>query len=278
MQYIAKFSNYEGLKLPDGNLLKGNIAHKLIENLFTIQINRGDNELNISNADFNSEFDKVVKQEGAVFLQNENLFDLSEFRYRFQKSLETLIKIINTNNLKIISCEQSFGKDTACIIDEALGRITGSIDLLLEDQNGQPIIFDLKWTVSEKKYKEKIEKGEAVQLALYTAALNNRDLCSTGYFMLNQNKLLTAANLDGNRVEKIPGQYANQDVLNKIKNSLEYRWKEFKDKKLEMGELLELIELDYYKQEDVISIPEGDKKTKKENPYTGFNLFKGTLN
>ena len=96
---------------------------------------------------------------------------------------------------------------------------------------------------------------------------------------------MTAAYLKGSNVDIIPEKYSNQDILDKLRKSLEYRWKdEIKKGKLEMGESFPLKELQYFengvfsKNEGVlISLPEKSSK-KKEYPYTGFDLFKGTLN
>lgn len=287
MQYVAEYSNHEGLKLQKDNLLKGNIAHKVIENLVNKWLKKPIGDLVVNEEEFNEKFNKVVEQEGAILLQSENKFDLSNFKFRLKRAINTLVNIINKNGLTIVSCEKEFGKDKECIISDALGAVTGSIDLLLEDQHGNPFVVDLKWSSFETKFKEFLEKGNALQLALYTAAIKKQDISKTGYFLLNQNKLMTSAYLKGSNVQIIPEKYSNQNILDKLRKSLEYRWNdEIKNGKLEMGETFHLKELQYYESglfskkgvnPVLISLPEKSSR-KKDNPYTGFDLFKGAIN
>lgn len=272
MQYVAKFSNDVGFNIPDGNLLKGNVAHKTIELIF-----RKFPKFDFNETDLEAIFKRVLESEAAIFLQPEKRFDLSEFKYRFFKSLKNLIEIIKLNKFKIEALEYSFGKDTNCVIDELLGNASGYIDMYVSDRQGNPFIIDLKWGYSDKKYIKKIENNEAVQLAIYTAAIKQRKLANTAYFMLNQNKLITAAeNLKGNHILQIDSEVNNQEVLNKIKTSLEFRWSEIKQGKLEIGDNFSLEGLQYHNEKGVIGIPE-DKKVKKAYPYSGYKLFKGVL-
>ena len=272
MQYVAKFSNNIGLDLPDQNLLKGNVAHKTIELLFTQYP-----ELNLNDSIIEEVFVDVIKAEAAIFLQPEKRFELSEFKYRFVKSFKNLVQLIKLNDFKIEALEYEFGRECPCIIDECLGNVNGYVDLFLKDPKGNPFIIDLKWGYSDKKYIKKIEDNEATQLAIYTAAIKGRDMANTGYFMLNQNRFITAVkNLKGNNITEIDSQINNQAVLDKIKTSLEFRWSELRQGRVEIGDNFSLSELEYHAEKGVISLPE-DRKIKKEYPYSGYKLFKGML-
>lgn len=276
LTYVALFKDNRGLSIPSDNLLLGNLAHKVVEILFT-QHAIGQTEFNIGENDFNSVFDEVIRTEGATFLLQENRFSLSNFRYKLRKSIRNLQEIINENELIVEACEKPFGRDEDCIVDEALGRVNGSIDLLLKDKSNNSFVFDMKWTYSDKKYIEKIEGGAAIQLALYTAALNQSESARTGYFLLDEGKLITASTLQGNAVQNVATSATNSEVLNKLKQSLEFRWSELKQGRLEYGEDLELVNLKYHNEPDLIPLPNKDKKTKTPMPYTGYNFLKGTL-
>ena len=272
MQFVAKFSNNVGLKLPDDNLLKGNVAHKTIELILEKYP-----ELDFEEVDIENVFRTVIEAEAAIFIQPEKRFELSEFKYRFFKSFNNLVQIIKRNNFTIKALEYEFGKEKDCIIGELLGNVNGYIDLYLKDSKGNPFIIDLKWSYSDKKYLKKIENNEAIQLAIYTAAIKKRDLANTGYFMLNQNKFITAVeNLEGNNISVLDNHINNQEVLDKIKASLEFRWSEIKQGKLEIGDNFSLEKLQYYNEKGVISLPK-DNKVKKAYPYSGYKLFKGML-
>ena len=276
-----KMRAFQGLNLGRENQLKGNIAHKVIENLFNKRKSENFETVTIEENEFNQEFNKVVKQEGILFLQPEKRFELSEFRLKFKTSFYGLVTIINTNSLSILNCEYSFGNEEDLYFEEIDNKMGGYIDLLLKNSKGEFIVIDLKWTFSSKKFISKIEKNEAIQLAIYSAAIHQKDLAKTGYFLLSQNLLITASDLIGNNIERISSNYSNNEVLKKIESSVKFRWNELKSGKLEIGDTMRLDELEYTTQADLISLPETGtvkEKMKESNNYTGFELFKGKLN
>ncbi len=274
-----KMRSFQGLNLGREDQLKGNIAHKVIENLFNTRKSDEFKVISVEESEFDEEFDRVVKQEGVLFLQPEKRFDLSEFKMKFKNSFKGLVSIINSNELAIYSCELSFGENGDLFFEEIDNQIGGYIDLTLKNKKEEYVIIDLKWTFSKDKFISKIKKNEAIQLALYALALGQKEVAKTGYFLLSQNLLITAADILGANVERIPEEYSNDEILKKIKASVEQRWFELKNGKLEIGDSLKLDDLDYFSKVDVISLPE-DKggKSKKSNDYTGFELFKGKLN
>ena len=271
--------SFQGLNLGRENQLKGNITHKIIENLLNKRKSDKFELIKIEASELDNEFDKVVKQEGILFLQPEKRFELSEFKMKFKTSFNGLIDIINTNELAIFSCEYSFGKEESLYFEEIDNQAVGYIDLTLKNKLEEFVIIDLKWTFSKSKFISKIKKNEAIQLAIYALAVGQKEVAKTGYFLLSQNLLITAADIQGRNVERIPEEYSNNEILIKIKASLEERWKELKNGKLEIGDSLDLEDLDYYSKVDLISLPEDkDGKSKKSNDYSGFELFKGKLN
>lgn len=279
MEYKLKMRAYQGVQLGRDNQLKGNIAHKVIENLFSKLINKQISEFKISFSEFENEFNQVVKQEGVLFLQPEKRFELSEFKIKFQKSFFSLLDVLVKNELTIESCEYTFGYDEPFYLKEIDSFLNGSIDLLLKNKEGNHVVFDLKWTFSDKKYEKKIQNNEEIQLALYIAALKNRANIVSGYYLLNQNKLITTACLLGDVVVKIPSEYSTEVILSKIENSVRFRWEEIKNGRLEIGDGMPMDLLNYQNQKDVIQLPTQDNdKNKKVNPYAGFELFKGQLN
>jgi len=277
LEYKLKMRAYQGIQLGRESQLKGNIAHKVIENICSKFIHKPIHPSIISREEMEKEFNQVVKQEGILFLQAEKRFELGEFKSKFMKSLDSLLTLLIENELSIDSCEYAFGYEDPFYLEEIDSNLNGYIDLVLKNKEGVLVVFDLKWTFSDKKFKQKIENNEEIQLALYTAALKDRANCITGYYLLNQNKLITTANLFGSNVVQIPSAFSTEDVLAKIKKSVKYRWEELKSGKLEIGDGMPVDSLDYQQQADLIQLP-AEKKDKKENPYSGFELFKGQLN
>ncbi len=277
LEYKLKMRAYQGIQLGRESQLKGNIAHKVIENIFSKFMHKPIHPSIISREEMEKEFNQVVKQEGILFLQAEKRFELGEFKSKFMKSLDSLITILIQNELSIESCEYAFGFEDPFYLEEIDSNLNGYIDLVLKNKEGVYVVFDLKWTFSDKKFRQKIENNEEIQLALYTAALKDRSNSITGYYLLNQNKLITTANLIGNNVVQIPSQFSTENVLSKIEKSVKYRWEELKSGKLEIGDGVLTDSLDYQQQTDLIQLPT-EKNNKKVNPYSGFELFKGQLN
>lgn len=83
-------------------------------------------------------------------------------------------------------------RDTEASLAGELGgsALSGSADLVLE-KDGLPAILDLK-LAKAKYFREKLENGEALQLALYAdMARGGAAMPPTGYFLIAQGELLT---------------------------------------------------------------------------------------
>lgn len=277
LEYQLKMRAYRGLELGNEHQMKGNVAHKIVENILNQFKGERNNVIHVEENLFEAEFRKAIHEEGMLFLQPEKRFELSEFKKKFQISFYALIQFINENKLQIVSCESSFGYEEDFYLDEVGSNVGGYIDLVLKEQDGTFVILDLKWTYSDKKFKSKIENNEAIQLALYSAALNQIENAKTGYYLLKQNQLVTSHHFEGSNIFQIPSTYSTQEILVKIRDSFNYRREEFLSGKIEIGDLIPLDDLAYSGNSNFIQLSE-TKKCKDTNNYSGFELFKGQLN
>lgn len=278
IERIAKLRATPEFDMPDEFLHNGNIAHSVIEILLERQSNSGAHKFNIDTEEvIKNVLEQVIFNQGIHYLTPENKPKLSAFTDKLIRSIQSLQTFIKLNELTIIACEKNFGKENLCNMEEALGLVTGYIDLVLEDVDGNPVILDLKWTRSETKYKELIENNEAIQLALYAGALGARSTAKTGYYLLNQNKLITPVEFKGDTVTVINPNFSIQETLNKLKKTLVARNNELAEGKLEIGEAAQLSDLDIMNYDGIILPNNKSKKEKKANPYTGYDLFKGLI-
>ena len=185
LDYVMK--NMGGLaapeddKEPNENLMKGPIAHKVVELL----VNKNETEaysLDDIQSRFNTQYDKLFEQameaekeeaekECAAFLKRpENVNMLAVFKEDAKESIKTLLDKIKKNGLKPLRSEYEFSTPF-----EPFKNTHGFVDLLLEDKQGNLVIFDLKWSTQDKAYKESIEKkGEAYQLYMYKHAVEEQ--------------------------------------------------------------------------------------------------------
>jgi hypothetical protein len=125
------------------------------------------------NAEYNELFRQAMEAEkdSAKFLNlHENKNMLAVFKSDAKESIKTLLDKIKKNGLKPLRSEYEFSTPF-----EPFDNPHGFVDLLLEDKQGNLVIFDLKWSTQDKAYKESIEKkGEAYQLYMYKHAVEKK--------------------------------------------------------------------------------------------------------
>jgi ATP-dependent helicase/nuclease subunit B len=109
-----------------------------------------------------------------------------------------LFQILRDRDVRIVAIEHPINREFELEIGAPLVSLNGSIDLLGELPDGRRVVIDLKWTTSDKIYRERIEAGEAFQLATYAWALNAEAVA--GYFMLRQGVLLTDSDELGDKL------------------------------------------------------------------------------
>ena len=156
---------------PNENLMKGPIAHKVVELL----VNKNDNEaysLDDIQSRFNAQYDELfelameAEKECATFLKRpENVNMLALFKEEAKQSIEQLIELIKEKQLTPIRSEYELTTRF-----DPFENPHGFIDLLLEDAAHNLVIIDLKWSNS-KTYPDKIKNGEAYQLYMYKHAV-----------------------------------------------------------------------------------------------------------
>lgn len=170
-------------KEPNENLMKGKIAHKVVELLVnkenpdTYPFGEQAYSLDEIESRFKDQYDKFfeqameVEKDSAKFLNlDENKNMLAVFKSDAKESIKTLLDKIKKNGLKPLRSEYEFSTPF-----ESFDNPHGFVDLLLEDKQGNLVIFDLKWSTQDKAYKESIEKkGEAYQLYMYKHAVEKK--------------------------------------------------------------------------------------------------------
>jgi hypothetical protein len=93
---------------------------------------------------------------------------LALFKEDAEGSIKHLIDTIKMNGLKPLRSEYEFSKPFS-----PFSNPHGYVDMLLEDENGNLVIFDLKWSTRDV-YQKAIENkngGEAYQLYMYKHAV-----------------------------------------------------------------------------------------------------------
>lgn len=275
LQYQAHITEKGLGNIQEFMTIKGNLSHLVVQTLLQKQ---KDGEVDLYKVDTDNEIDKLLNlltpQYASPFNLDENIFEYKSFAVQLKKSFSTLLQIIKTNNLVYDSSEYE-AKGKVDIIE-----VAGKIDLLFYKGN-TPVIIDLKWTFSTKKYSKILEDEKSIQLATYTKLLGDKSAI-TAYYLLSAATLFTTSNqLNGQGVRVInlkeDATYVNDRISAKTINSYNYRWKEFDDGIIESAEDMSLDEIEYNDNVELANLIPLDeyKKTKKVNPYSSYGLFKG---
>jgi hypothetical protein len=114
-----------------------------------------------------------------------------------------------------------------------------------------------------------------LQLSVYRHMAGQQNVAATGYFMLNQGKLLSVANFRGADRIEAPG---DEGLMEKALNSYRYRWAQFREGRLEVSDSLPIQDIPY--QEDTVGeglfpLKTFDGKTKANNTFGAYKTFKG---
>ena len=174
MENMGGLSAPENDKESNENLMKGKIAHKVVELL----VNKGDTEaysIDGIQSRFEKEYDKLFEQamdaekECAAFLNlPENVNMLAVFKEELYQSITKLFGIISNHGLNPVRCEYEV---TAKF--DPFDNPHGYVDMLLEDQNRDLVIIDLKWSTRDV-FEKGINNGEAYQLYMYKHAVEKQ--------------------------------------------------------------------------------------------------------
>jgi RecB family exonuclease len=187
MNYPARLKSSAVLDLPDQFRLLGNLAHRMVEQLY-----RHADALSWSTPRLEHWFDdaveRIVREEGAVLLMRGRRAALEGFRMRSRVSLVQLHEHLRAAGAIGIEPEKYMEGATP------LGALRGSIDLVVTLADGRQAIIDMKWA-GNTKYREKMNKQSHVQLAIYARLLENNTSAwpAVGYFILREPELLTTS-------------------------------------------------------------------------------------
>ena len=182
-------------------LTYGNVAHKVVEMLFTADRN-GVSLTDYVNEHYEEELNRALIQKGAILLLPEHHLDRERLRYRFRSCVSKLATIIQENNLTVIQCEQ---KEEHDMNFEGGIILQGYIDMLLRDSEGNDVVFDLKYVSKKNKFIPVLENNRSLQLAIYKAMLLNHDqppkAVRTAYFVMPYGILFSTDKFRGENCE-----------------------------------------------------------------------------
>ena len=181
-QYPAGLYSSSVASLPAGPLLNGRLGQRLIAELHADGTLSGEVEGAVHRV-----FDRLLREEAAVLLVEGMTSEVDQLRSQLLSSVQALVEILEASKLHVI------GVEIEVEVPWRDGKLSGRLDLLLSDPDGNEAVVDLKW--GRSKYWALLEKGQATQLAVYVSArrlaTGAGELLPAGYFSLANGELLT---------------------------------------------------------------------------------------
>ena len=290
--YVAFKSNALD-QLNDLSTTKGKVAHKVIQLLFSPKKEKKDSGTPTYirtqiDQHFDEIFEDTVQSEGAILLTKDSKLELQQFKKQLSASLEGLLKGISENKLHVVACEKSVGyqqeKDSDKVIRHGfIGELDtkGFIDMQLEDPEGNPYIFDFKWTTSDR-HAQKLKENKSIQLALYKELIEQetkRKVKAVAYYLLPLARFVSTSDLKGAiNLSHIltESERAGKDLLKEIQNSYKYRKEEILSGKLEETADWAKEDITYeQKRDDLGLLPMDYYDNAKTGTYNPIAVIKG---
>lgn len=144
-----------------GPLLNGQLSHRLVEELFKAGAFERDEATFLAQAE--DTLNSLIANEGSTLLLEGAVFERAQLCKQVHRAMRELWRYLHDAGLRITAVEEPVE------VASASGRLHGRLDLRLEDADGNAAVLDLKWGASS--YRRLLERGEAIQLALYARAL-----------------------------------------------------------------------------------------------------------
>lgn len=286
MQYAARLRPGGVRELDELNLIEGRVAHRTLE--LIVRQTAGDRNamagIIASRETFDRHFLEAVRECGLGLLLARHAIERKELQERLHKALAALMQILIRYDFRVEGVEQ---EASAPLLDVGKPLLTVRVDLLLRNRAGNPVIFDLKWSRSEKRYEALIREGHDLQLRVYDYAMScnlGRPVAATGYFLLKRGQLL-GANLPALQgyVKQVDAPRTTAEALARIRAGYERRYQEFREGLIEEGEGLPVGELPYARTDNLellwpLLTEKNAESIKQIDPYdNAYRIFKGTL-
>lgn len=249
MENILWIRNNGISQLSEVRITKGNVAHAVIEKLFTPKeensVTSPEDVAREINSKFDNVFNEVLNEKGAIFLLKENILTAETLKSDLKQCIERLISIMKDNGLKVIGCESKLqnriGLDDDVCQDPIL---SGMMDMVLVDNNNHRVIFDFKWTSSRNYYSNLLKENKAWQLALYAEMLTKETkerVGRTAYFLMPQGRLFSVSPFKGRYCEQVVPDVNNQSIISEICESYRKRKDEIQKGMIDVSETEEYI-------------------------------------
>jgi ATP-dependent helicase/nuclease subunit B len=160
LNYVAKIRPGSLATVSDGNLLKGNLAHRLFEKFLNNHMDISAIQLDRIPQWADKHLIDLLQKEGAILLEPGRQAECEHFISVVQRALSTLV--VHLQNAKVVKVEMELWQEGHYVG----GKLNGSIDILATRADGSEAVVDIKWGGKNYRRTSLIE-GSYLQLATY---------------------------------------------------------------------------------------------------------------
>lgn len=287
MQYAARLRPGGLGELDELNRIEGNVAHRTLELIARAADNDRDemSQIIADREKFDRYFLEAVRQCGMGLLLARHAIERKALQERLRNALSNLMQILIHYNLQIEGLEME--ASTPLLAGNG-PMLAARVDLLLRNGEGNPVIFDLKWSRSEKRYEALIREGRDMQLRIYDCVVSGdreRPVAATGYFLLARGTLLSSQfSAVSNYVRRVDAPLTTDEIMTRIRAGYVRRYDELREGIIEEGEGLPVEQLPYARAENpgtlwpLVTEQNKGQLIKQVDPYdNAYRIFKGTL-
>ena len=266
----------------DLNRTLGNVAHLIIEKVFDGKSIKEAHDY--FEAKYETIFEESVNEKGLLLRLPEHTIDLLQLKAKMKIALGYLGNAISQNQLTVEACEYEFKQAKWTEAGESVS-LGSRADMLLSDAEGGKVIFDFKYSTSQKFYKELIENNHALQLEFYRHMAKQEFGKDTNvrvaYVLLPDVTILTADEIDPwqneQNIIELKTERKDVNVMNEAANSYRMRWEQLKAGKIERVEGCDAGTGEYGEQEankGLFPLSVYDKKYSEDKFDKGYKNLK----
>lgn len=188
--------------VPTGNRMVGTWLHAIVEDIVNGQLEENNGEpvtVHVTSAEVQAMLEKSAPHFASELLLPGRQRELAATRAIAERSIIGLFTALADAGVRIAAVEKDIKTEvTGCRGADDVLPLRGFRDMDMVMADGTPGVIDLKYTFAKKKYRELIESGMALQLAVYAKSVAAEHNLSTlaevpvAYFSLHDNRIDTA--------------------------------------------------------------------------------------
>lgn len=169
MRYRARLREGRFAAIADDAKLIGLLAHRLAKDLLRPGPAPSPNDAEQEAAE---RLPVLIEQAASPLLLPGAAAEKATVEAALPRAIARIAELLRERGLTVVEAEAR--RASADLLGPEAG-LAGDIDLLLADAQGRPALLDFKWSRAARSYRERLQKGEAVQLAAYAALVGAND-------------------------------------------------------------------------------------------------------